>query len=193
MGYEGAKLTDAVAVVREETEQLMRDLADDGIKFWKGVTTRNTPIETFLKRADTKPPYHLRDSWELRDLLIFTEPEGVVYQRDLYTEVEYAPYVEEGTGLWGPAHAKYRIKPKRPGGWLSWIARDTYVRRDGSIVKPGDRVFAKEVLHPGSPGAHMVAIGAHMTEAEFETWARPAVRAWERRIEMRWRRLGMRA
>lgn len=87
-------------------------------------------------------------------------------------------YVEEGTGLWGPNRAPYVIRPKKPGGWLSWIARDTYVRRDGTIVKPGDRVFAKEVLHPGSPGHHMVAIGEAVTRAEMEVIAHPFLARW---------------
>ena len=71
--------------------------------------------------------------------------------------MEYAPYVEDGTGLWGPKHAKYEIKPKRPGGWLRWIDPMT-----------GDPVFARRVMHPGWPGNHMFAIGAALTEQEFD-------------------------
>jgi hypothetical protein len=57
------------------------------------------------------------------------------------------------------------------------------------VTKPGDRVFAKEVLHPGSPGQHMVAIGAHMTEAEFEQAAQPTLDKWADEIEALGRRL----
>jgi very-short-patch-repair endonuclease len=82
-------------------------------------------------------------------------------------------HVEWGTGLWGPKHAKYLIVPKKPGGWLSWINPRT-----------GQRVFARKVMHPGSPGAHMFAIGAHLTEAEFEERiAAPVLALWAREQE----------
>ena len=71
--------------------------------------------------------------------------------------MDYAPHVEYGTGLWGPSGAKYPIYPKDPGGLLHWIDRDS-----------GQHVFAKMVMHPGSPGQHMIAIAGSMAEAEFD-------------------------
>ena len=35
--------------------------------------------------------------------------------------MEYAPYVNYGTGLWGPEHRKYLIEPIEPKKALSWI------------------------------------------------------------------------
>lgn len=192
MGYEGPRLADLFAAAKPITKRAAREIAKDSADHWRDVTRRNTPIERFLKRVDTSPPYHLRNSWQIKDLKIIHLPEhgnDDVLETGVYTEVEYAPYVEEGTGLWGPEHRKYRITPKKPGGWLSWIARDYYVRKDGSVTKPGDRVFAKEVLHPGSPGQHMLAIGQHMTEAEFEQIADPALNRWARDVEAEMRRL----
>lgn len=184
--YEGGSMTDWVRAAKVITEETCHELVDAGTKRWKHITEINTPIERFIKPVTTKPPYHLRNSWEIGTLRVADIPgedAAKSYEADVYTEVEYAPYVEEGTGLWGPEHRKYVIRPKRPGGWLSWIARDTYTRRDGSIVKAGDRVYAKEVLHPGSPGQHMLAIGAHMTQEQFDEWADDIMAGWAARVE----------
>ena len=94
-------------------------------------------------------------------------PRGMVYESGAETDVEYAPYVEHGTGLWGPRHAKYEIKPKRPDGWLRWIDPVT-----------GDPVFAKRVMHPGSPGNHMFAFGAAIAEHEFDQFVQPILSRW---------------
>jgi hypothetical protein len=185
MGYHGGKVGRWVGACREETRVTTREIVQEGTKHWRDVTRANTPIERFLKSVSTKPPYHLRNSWEIATLKVIHVGSDlpVLLESAVYTEVEYAPYVEEGTGLWGPSHAKYVIRPKRPGGWLSWIARDTHVRRDGSVIRPGERVFAREVLHPGSPGQHMLAIGAHMTESQFRVWVGPVLDRWKDRCE----------
>jgi hypothetical protein len=44
-------------------------------------------------------------------------------------------------------------------------------------------MFAKEVLHPGSPGQHMFAIGAAMTEAAFHEFTRGGLTDWKRDSE----------
>jgi hypothetical protein len=74
------------------------------------------------------------------------------------TEVDYAPYVNYGTGLFGPEHRKYLIEPHPPKRFLSWIdpAR-------------GGRVFARRVWHPGSEGAHMIEKAAAAMEAGLLT------------------------
>jgi hypothetical protein len=71
----------------------------------------------------------------------------------------------------------YEIRPKNPDGWLSWIDQAT-----------GERIFAKRVMHPGSPGQHMFAIGAHLTEHEFHVFADRIVQAWTRQQERKFER-----
>jgi hypothetical protein len=70
------------------------------------------------------------------------------------TDVDYAPYVNYGTGLFGPQHRKYLIEPHPPNQALSWIDPLT-----------GMRVFARRVWHPGSEGAHMIEKAAAVLEA----------------------------
>ena len=95
-----------------------------------------------------------------------------MYESGAESELEYAPYVEHGTGLWGPKHAKYLIVPKRPDGWLRWIDPDT-----------GNPVFAKRVMHPGSPGNHMFEIGVAIAEQEFEREVEPILVRVMRELE----------
>lgn len=94
-----------------------------------------------------------------------------VYESGAHTELDYAPFVEHGTGLWGPHHAKYEIRPKKPDGWLHWV--------DAA----GNDVFAKKVMHPGSPGAHMFLLGVAAAEAELDAIVAPHLALFAQRVE----------
>ena len=132
-------------------------------KFQTEETIRNTPVETG----------HLRREIKQKPLTRSRGPAGARhYETGAETDVEYAPYVEHGTGLWGPRHARYEIRPKRPDGWLRWIDPDT-----------GEPVFAKRVMHPGSPGNYMFALGTHMAEHTFPSLAALPLRTCMSRIE----------
>lgn len=162
MGYVGDRLQPFFDSSRNSL--LMRELANKGGDTMVDWTVRNTPIDTG----------NLRTSWYQLDVNKRITPLGDTWESGVATQVEYAPYVEHGTGLWGPDHARYTIRPKDPHGWLRWRDRAT-----------GRWVYAKAVQHPGSPGQHMVAIAAAMTEAEFERVADPILEAWRREIEAR--------
>lgn len=127
----------------------------------------NTPVD-----VQGDHPGRLRNSVKKRAMTIFDEYGEKIYETGAYTEVDYGPYVESGTGLWGPKHAKYKIEPKTPGGMLHWVDRHT-----------GKDVYAKWVMHPGSPGQHMFMIGVLATESEFERLAEEAMGDFRRRCE----------
>jgi hypothetical protein len=76
------------------------------------------------------------------------------YVSTVATDVDYAPYVNYGTGLWGPEHRKYLIEPHPPNQALTWIDPLT-----------GRRVFARRVWHSGSPGEHMIEKGGALVES----------------------------
>ena len=59
---------------------------------------------------------------------------GRIKRISIGTNVKYAPYLELGTGLWGPNRAKYEIKPKRPGGVLHWHSRATVLKSGKSAT-----------------------------------------------------------
>jgi Bacteriophage HK97-gp10, putative tail-component len=139
-----------------------RSMADKGGERMTTHVKQNTPV-----RFGT-----LRASITQKLTVVYPTPRGMAYESGAETEIEYAPYVEYGTGLWGPRHAKYEIKPKRPDGWLRWIDPVT-----------GDPVFAKRVMHPGSPGNHMFLIGEALTEHEFEQFAEPILARWATEVE----------
>lgn len=158
--YEGGKLApwfDAAPVKRACVK-----LAERGGRRLTELTRLKTPEDTG----------HLAASWSTKPVLIVANDRGeVVYESGTETGVDYGPFVEWGTGLWGPLHAKYLIEPKKPDGWLHWVGPD------------GADVFAKRVWHPGSPGAHMVAISVGVLEAELHLLAEPILQEWARETE----------
>src|SRR5262245_34093277 len=121
----------------EETRAVSRSIAERGGNEMQEWTIKNTPIDSG----------NLRTSWYVLPVKRIRHLLGPAYQSGTETRVEYAPYVEHGTGLWGPSKSKYWIRPKNPDGYLRWRDRET-----------GQWVYAKAVRHPGSPPQHMVAI-----------------------------------
>ena len=117
-------------------------MADSGGDALHDRIVENTPIKTG----------NLRSSW----FRLPTENIGSRYEARVNTEVDYAPEVNYGTGLWGPEHRKFLIEPTPPKKALTWID-----------PVGGNRVFAARVWSPGSPGAHMIESGAAKVEAEL--------------------------
>lgn len=159
MPYVGGSVTsffdeDAQQVTREAA----RRLTDRAGGKLKDLVEANTP------EGETG---ELRKSWKQSP----TEGAEDTYRTSVYTEKDYAPYVENGTGLWGPKHAKYLIKPKKPGGVLRFQAKD------GTIV------FARYVWHPGSPGAYMMAKGLNEIEGALGFVADLTLEEWARAME----------
>jgi hypothetical protein len=94
------------------------------------------------------------DGIHMRDEIHRTEVsfENDTAEAEVGSNKDYGPYLEEGTGLYGPKHAKYLIVPHNPDGYLAWPGDD------------GKMHFAKSVWHPGSPGVHMFLTGGIETE-----------------------------
>lgn len=160
MSYEGGRL--APWFSPGPNDRFCRRAAHAGGQRFTTVVKEKTPVDTA----------HLRDSMKQKPVIRLVDSRGrVLYESGPYTEVEYAPYVENGTGLWGPKHAKYLIEPKKPDGWLHWVNA------------MGEDVFAKRVWHPGSPGAHMFAIGAGIVEAELPEIVGPYLLRWRLEVE----------
>lgn len=162
--FVGQSLDDLVDDVERATVWAGRRMASDGLDRLRHNVGINTPVDTGA----------LRGSYRIGDIdyapVRTSRLIEMAWTGRVYTEVEYAEYVERGTGLWGPAHAPYVIRPKDPGGLLSWVTPD------------GHRIYAKEVVHPGSPGAAMFRIGAIVTEHEADEWSYEALREWERSV-----------
>lgn len=137
-------------------------MADEMGDHMTSLVRRNTPVQHG----------HLRASILKKLTVVRPGPHGTIYESGCETNVEYAPYVEHGTGLWGPKHAMYEIRPKNPDGWLRWIDPHT-----------GKPIFAKRVMHPGSPGNHMFEIGAAIAEHEFDHHVQPILTEWAREVE----------
>lgn len=173
----GVKLGTVARRAQQGAELAGYHMTDDGGKRMTGWVKKNTPVDTT----------HLRDSIEQMAVKVY--PWG--WESGAATDVDYGPHVEHGTGLWGPKHAKYKIEPKKPGGVLAFFARVTtpegvplMSEQSGQNLKTGNLVFARYVMHPGSPGQHMFAIGTEMTEHELPLIEREGVRVMRRYTEV---------
>lgn len=163
-----------------DTGHILADaMTDRGMKLIK----QNTPVET----------YHLRDSYK-RTKIAYVPVAEFGFQvyawiGRVYTEVAYAPFMEYGTGLWGPRHKKFEIRPKHPGGVLAFKGYErmpnggVVLDVNHNVSAGGRTVFTRFVLHPGSPGHHMFQIGTKLTEMEMDEWSRFPLELWRDSVE----------
>lgn len=165
MPYVGGSLTTLFnAPAQLATRVALQRMCAKGVDRMADVAVVNTPVKTGrLRTSWYQTPVHPASTADGRT--------GVA--AEIRNDVRYAAFVEYGTGKWGPQHRPYPIVPKTPGGTLAW--RDPH---------SGRWVHAKKVMHPGSPGNHMVALAAHVVEAEIEGGLFGSVLdAWARAIE----------
>lgn len=192
MGWESkGSLGGLARRAKEAVDPALRQIADDGGTLMTQRVRENTPVGKNmkpLKGQRRSPPGTLKESIQQKQVVKIQDSHGKGWESGAYTDVIYGPYVEEGTGLWGPRHAKYRIEPKDPNGVLAFFARarspegKPHLDSNYDVVE-GQLVFTKYVMHPGSPGQHMFAIGAAAAEAEFERVAAQGLQEWEKRSE----------
>lgn len=190
MGYEGDKLEDLIDDLDKASKRAGHRLAERFAGRGQKNIEANTPVAT----------YHLRHSYRRTPIkygqeatLGYTSVRWSAYAwtGTVYTEVEYAPYVEMGTGLWGPKRKKYKIEPKKPGGVLVFTPYQRTPKGgvildvQGAPLKSGAPVAVRFVMHPGSPGHHMFKLGAVLTEAEHAEWSREPMRLWKLEVEKR--------
>lgn len=167
MGYGGTVVgtppTSICTIPRRAMElvpKMADEIVDSGIDYMLDQVQSNTPKSQPV--ADPPPGYTYTpggDGVHLRDEIHRTEIQeiGSVHSADVGSDKSYVIYVEEGTGLYGPKHAKYLIEPLGP-----WPLR---------FPGAGKWIHASHVWHPGSPGQHMFLIGGTMTEMSMDEFA----------------------
>lgn len=176
--YEGPRLA---ALFDREEEEILDALAFDMAQDGGEMLTRNIQELTPVGHRPFDGwyvPGHLKRSIEQTIVVVTPTMGGTLFETATETNVTYAVFVEHGTGLWGPRRARYEIRPKNPDGWLRFHD------------KHGNLVFAKRVMHPGSPGAHMFSRGIAVTEPEFHAMIDRKLAIWARAGEARWDRKG---
>ena len=140
MPYVGQSITDLFSEIPQAlTKEAARKMTDRAVESMLHVAVINTPVESG----------RLRGAWRKSE----ASSTARGWKGEISNSTSYAAFVESGTGLYGPEHASYVIKPKRPGGMLRWIGKD------------GQVVFARFVIHPGSPGNHMLSISLNVTDS----------------------------
>ena len=93
------------------------------------------------------------------DLRAKTTHKGGGLRYEIGTDVKYARYVEEGTGLFGPRKRKYPIEPRNKKA-LAWPATGQTAAGlgrgpQGTSKRGGSLIVRKRVMHPGIKGVHM--------------------------------------
>lgn len=164
MPYVGGSLASLFGKVPQAaTAKCAEGIARKGGDRLRELAEMNTPVKTGK----------LRGAWKAGPVVRGNHLFGPSYSVAATNDTDYAAYVEEGTGLYGPKHAKYEIKPKDPAGTLAFKGAD------------GKWVFAKRVMHPGSRGNHMLAIAAHVVEFEVDSGmlAQAELEEWARAVE----------
>lgn len=116
-----------VKFLREQHVRCQADIHRATLRAAEAIGQR---AEMTAKAASPGKTYQMRGGWKHR----CWQTIGAVHG-ELTNDVKHALFVERGTGLYGPKHAKYPIVPRRKN-WLSW-------------AKGGARYFAKRVMHPG--------------------------------------------
>jgi hypothetical protein len=165
VGYRGAQLAEVFP--SWPAERASRRIAEDVGDFLVEAARKHTPVDTGALRA----------SWQRMATRVGVTPAGLrTFTSGAETDVEYAPHLEWGTGLWGPKKAKYPIRPKKPDGWLHWVTPE------------GEDVFAKLVMHPGVKPRHMVAQALAEAEAGLAGIGEPGVQEWLRLQTQEWNR-----
>lgn len=185
MSYKGDNLADVIDHLEKVSMRTGHRLAEAMQERGEHNIEINTPVAT----------YHLRKSYKRSPVVYKLSGPSIrwamyAWEGSVFTEVEYAPFVELGTGLWGPKRKKYKIAPKKPGGVLAFTP---YQRMPGGGVildvqgapVQGALITVRFVMHPGSPGQHMFKIGATLTEAEYREWSAEPMRLWKAEVESR--------
>jgi hypothetical protein len=161
MGYIGGKLHPWFGA--EPVDKFLRNAVVIVAAEGSAIAAKETPVDT----GD------LAEAWEHDRIGKKTAGfQGFGYRASWMNDTDYAIHVNYGTGLYGPEHKKYLIKPKRPGGSLHWVDSLT-----------GVDVYRNSVMHPGSPGHYMLETSATVVEAKWPGLIRPALKNWAKNME----------
>ena len=99
--YVGPRLQDLYD--ERPLREAMQRMANTGGDRLHAIIADLTPIKTG----------NLATSWDRHNARRELHGTSTAYVSRVETSVDYAPFVEHGTGLWGPEHRKYLIKPIR--------------------------------------------------------------------------------
>lgn len=172
MGYSGARLAPlfspepakvaAQAMVALGRRELLRE------------TVQNTPIDD--SPFPSRRPGTARASWHEKPVEKVSTGLADIYETGVITEDDVATYLEYGTGLYGPEHRPYIIRPKTPGGMLRF-----YSRREGRWV------YARSVTHPGIHPQRPLQTAVALVEHRLPEMMAPILEAWIVAAELRGR------
>lgn len=148
---------------REPLDRALYRMADKGGDRLHEFIVAFTPIKTG----------NLATSWYRKPVAVRYTGSSPEFTSTVATDVDYAPYVNYGTGLWGPEHRKYLIEPHPPNEYLTWIDPLT-----------GRRVYARRVWHPGSEGHYMIENAGSVVHAGLNEMMLPELERYKREAEV---------
>lgn len=181
MSYRGGSLTDLVPPLERGVRRYGRKVVEEVGSDLKRRVRRHTPVSkpgapeivasygssgAWIRARGGRRSGTLKDSWQLGDVDVLVRGGGVAALRfsiEVFTLDPVAPHVEYPT-------RPHVIRPRKPGGRLT-------------IPTRGGMVLRREVHHPGTQGAYMMAKALAEVAA---TWQATARRLWEAEARSIW-------
>jgi hypothetical protein len=187
MGYTGPILANLFdPLVAEIASERMAGAGQDALHT---MAVMNTPVDDNPYRSHKKPPRgETRRRWVKepinRHRIVSAgaaDALTMAYDGAVVNRVEWIEALESGSGLWGPRHARYPIRPKpsNPTGRLAWRDRVT-----------GHWHSAKLVMHPGIHGQHMMGTAVAYVDHVAEHVLAPELHRWAHEQEAHFGRAG---
>lgn len=174
MPYRGEALTDLVPPLEHGVRRMGRRVTEEVGEDLKRRVRRHTPVSkpgapeivasygssgAWIRARGGRRPGTLKDSWRVTDVDVLVRGGGAAGLRftiAVETDDPVAPHVEYPT-------RPHLIRARKPGGRLT-------------IPTRGGMILRREVRHPGTQGAYMMARALAEVAATWETTAR---RVWD--------------
>lgn len=156
MGFTADRSAESLLPSEERLDTAFRAITHAVGERLRELVAEYTPVsDDPFREFPGRLPGTLRRSWELGDV----DVRGTRYTVVVETHDPVAPHVEWDT-------APHRIKP-RPDRVARAAAEGRRAMLSWRDSRTGLQVFAHEVLHPGTSGAHMMARALDRLELEW--------------------------
>lgn len=164
-GYTGARLAPLFSPTPSRITA--RRMAEHAAEHFHRRMVERTPID-----FAGPTPGKTAASWRVKPVIRLVALGEEVYETGVETHDPVARWLEHGTGIYGPHHRPYVIRPRYRGHELRFYSR-----------RLGRWVFARSVLNPGMRAQRPLATAAAITEHELAVVLQVDLEEWVALVE----------